>query len=120
VFGLGELESAIMNVLWRTGEPTKVREVLDGLIGRKLAYTTVMTVLDNLYRKGWVLRELDGKAFRYQPALSRDEAAARTLRAVLESSGDPEAALMHFASTASDQETEALRTGLRRKARRRR
>src|SRR6266511_3027632 len=102
-----------MDVLWRAYEPVKVREVLDELTGRKLAYTTVMTVLDNLHRKGWVLRELDGKAYRYQPAIGRDEAAARALRAVLESSGDPEAALMHFATTASDQETEALRTGLR-------
>jgi predicted transcriptional regulator len=119
VFGLGELESAIMDVLWRTEEPAKVRDVLDRLTGRTLAYTTVMTVLDNLYRKGWVQRERDGKAFRYRPALSRDEAAARTMRAVLESSGDPEAALLHFASTASDREVELLRSGLRRKPRRR-
>jgi predicted transcriptional regulator len=118
VFGLGELESAIMDVLWQTGKPAKVREVLNGLTGRTLAYTTVMTVMDNLHRKGWLVRELDGKAFRYLPALSRDEAAARALRAVLESSGDPEAALLHFVSTASDQETEALRTGLRKNARR--
>jgi predicted transcriptional regulator len=120
VFGLGELESAVMDILWRTEEPAKVRDVLDELTGRKLAYTTVMTVLDNLFRKGWVLRELDGKAYRYEPALGREEAAARALREVLQSSGDPEAALLHFASTASDQETDALRTGLRRKARRRR
>jgi predicted transcriptional regulator len=120
VFGLGELESAIMDILWRTEEPAKVREVLDELISRKLAYTTVMTVLDNLHRKGWVVRELDGKAYRYRPALSREEATARTLRQVLESSGDPEAALLHFTVTASDREAEAIRTGLRRKARRRR
>jgi predicted transcriptional regulator len=120
MFRLGELESAIMDVLWRTGEPAKVREVLDNLdTGRTLAYTTVMTVLDNLHRKGWVLRELDGKAYRYQPALSREAAAARALRAILESSGDPDAVLLHFASTASDRESEVLRTGLRRKPRRR-
>ncbi|HEV2779735.1 MAG TPA: BlaI/MecI/CopY family transcriptional regulator [Actinophytocola sp.] len=119
MFGLGELESAIMDVLWRTQEPAKVRDVLDGLTGRKLAYTTVMTVLDNLHRKGWVQRELDGKAYLYQPAVGREEAAARTVRAVLESSGDPEAALLHFARTASERETELLRSGLRRKSRRR-
>lgn len=120
MFGLGELESAVMDILWRTGEPVRVRDVLNGLTGRRLAYTTVMTVLDNLFRKGWVRRELDGKAYLYQPALGREEAAARALREVLRSSGDPEAALLHFASTASDQETDALRTGLRRKSRRRR
>jgi predicted transcriptional regulator len=119
VFGLGELESAVMDIVWRAEEPAKVRDVLDALSGKTLAYTTVMTVLDNLYRKGWVQRERDGKAFRYRPAVSRDEAAARTMRAVLESSGDPEAALLHFASTASDREVELLRSGLRRKPRRR-
>ncbi len=120
MLGLGDLEAAVMNVLWQTEEPMKVREVLEQLnTNRNLAYTTVMTVLDNLYRKGWVLRELDGKAYRYEPALSRDEATARTMRAVLESSGDPEAALLHFASTASDREIELLRSGLRRKTRRR-
>jgi predicted transcriptional regulator len=120
VFGLGELESAIMDVLWRTEEPAKVRDVLDGLSGkRRLAYTTVMTVLDNLYRKGWVERERDGKAYRYEPAFSREEATARILREVLESSGDPDGALLQFASTASDRERELLRSGLRRKARRR-
>ncbi len=120
MFGLGELESAIMDILWRTEQPAKVRDILDNLTGRKLAYTTVMTVLDNLHRKGWVQRELDGKAYRYQPALGRDEAAARALRDVLESSGDPEAALLHFTITASDSEADALRSGLRKKARRRR
>jgi predicted transcriptional regulator len=119
VFGLGELESAIMDVLWRLDEPAKVRDVLDRLTGRTLAYTTVMTVLDNLYRKGWVQRERDGKAYRYQPALRRDVATAHVLREVLVSSGDPEAALLQFASTATDDETEALRRGLRKKARRR-
>ncbi|HET9140685.1 BlaI/MecI/CopY family transcriptional regulator [Actinophytocola sp.] len=116
--GLGELESAIMDILWRTEEPAKVREVLDGLTERRLAYTTVMTVLDNLFRKGWVERELDGKAYRYHPTFSREQAAARALRAVLESCGDPEAALLQFASTASDRERELLRTGLRKKTRR--
>jgi predicted transcriptional regulator len=118
MFGLGGLESAIMDVLWQTEEPAKVREVLDGLSGRKLAYTTVMTVLENLFRKGWVKRERDGKAYRYRPTCSREEAAARTLREVLESSGDPEAALLHFASTASNRERELLRNGLRRMSRR--
>jgi predicted transcriptional regulator len=109
-----------MDVLWRTGEPVKVRDVLDSLdTGRTLAYTTVMTVLDNLHRKGWVERERDGKAYRYEPAIGREEAAARALREVLDSSGDSEAVLLHFATSVSDEESQALRTGLRRKSRRR-
>ncbi|RSM87480.1 BlaI/MecI/CopY family transcriptional regulator [Kibdelosporangium aridum] len=118
MFGLGDLESAVMAVLWESDEPVKVRDVLDNLsTGKKLAYTTVMTVLDNLYRKGWVHRELDGKAYLYQPAISREEAATRALRDVIDASGDAEAVLMHFASSVSDREREILRSGLRKKAR---
>jgi len=116
--GLGELEAAVMTVLWQEQQPLKVREVLERLeTGKKLAYTTVMTVLDNLHRKGWVTRELEGKAYRYEPALSRAEAAARTVRDVLASSGDPEAVLMHFAQSATERETELLRRALPKKKR---
>lgn len=73
-----------------------------------------MTVLDNLFRKGWVERELHGKAF------SREEAMTRALREVLDSSGAREAVLLHFAATASEQESDILRAALRRKRARRR
>jgi predicted transcriptional regulator len=53
----GELEAVIMDRLWERGRPALVREVLDDLRGdRPLAYTTVMTVMENLYRKGWLRR----------------------------------------------------------------
>ncbi|SFP05469.1 Predicted transcriptional regulator [Amycolatopsis arida] len=114
--GLGELEAAVMDVLWRAEEPARVRDVLARLdTGKPLAYTTVMTVLDNLFRKGWVERELHGKAYLYRPLFSREEAAARALREVLDSSGDPEGVLMHFAATASEKESDVLRRVLRRK-----
>ncbi|MEU0469606.1 BlaI/MecI/CopY family transcriptional regulator [Amycolatopsis sp. NPDC006131] len=119
MFGLGELEAAVMEVLWRTDEPAKVRDVLDRLdTGKRLAYTTVMTVLDHLHRKGWVRRELHGKAYLYQPALAREEAAARALREVLAESGNPEAALLRFARSASEEEAAVLRAALRRGRRR--
>jgi len=116
--GLGELEAAVMDVLWRAPEPVKVRDVLDSLdTGKQLAYTTVLTVLDNLHRKAWVRRELVGKAYLYEPAIGRAEAATRALREVLESSGDPESVLLHFARSASERETELLRKALPRKSR---
>jgi len=116
MLGLGDLEAAVMNVLWQAEEPLKVRDVLEQLnTDRNLAYTTIMTVLDNLHRKHWVARERDGKAYLYEPAFSREEATARALREVLDSSGDPEAALMHFVATVSDEETDALRAALRKK-----
>ena len=58
---LGELEPAVMDMLWRADRPFKVRDVVDRL-PRALAYTTVMTVLDNLHRKASVQRELLRKA----------------------------------------------------------
>lgn len=117
--GLGELEAAVMNVLWDSTEPIKVREVLERL-ERRLAYTTVMTVLDNLHRKQWVQRELHGKAYVYVASFSREEASARALRHVLDSSDDPHAVLMQFIASVSDEETELLRTALRKKRIRRR
>lgn len=111
---LGELEAAVMQVLWEAVGPVKVREVLEQLdTGRSLAYTTVLTVLDNLHRKGWVQREMDGRAYRYRPTRTREEAAARVLHQVLDASGAPEVVLTHFATTVSDAHAEVLRTALR-------
>lgn len=110
-----------MDVLWREAAPLKVRDVLERLdTGRQLAYTTVMTVLDNLHRKEWAKRERQGKAYLYEPALPREAAAARALREVLAASGDPHAALMHFVASGSDEETDTLRNALRKKRVRRR
>jgi predicted transcriptional regulator len=106
---LGQLEAAVMEVLWRCAEPMRVRDVLDRLDTRPLAYTTVMTVPDNLHRKGWVVRHLDGKAYRYRPTRSRAEAAAQAVRELLDATGDPEAVLLHFARSASKRELAALR-----------
>lgn len=75
---LGELQAAVMDILWAHPAPLKVREVLEQLdTGRALAYTTVMTVLDVLHSKGWVERELQGKAYLYRPVSSREETTAR-------------------------------------------
>jgi predicted transcriptional regulator len=114
--GLGELEAAVMDVLWAADEPLKVRDVLERLdTGKQLAYTTVMTVLDNLHRKQWVTREKDGKAYLYEAAFSREDASARALREVLDSSTDPHAVLMRFVASVSDEETDLLRAALRKK-----
>jgi predicted transcriptional regulator len=84
-------------------------------LARTLAYTTV-AVLDNLHRKDWVERVRAGKAYLYRPAFSRAEVAAKSLRAVLDGSGDPEAVLLHFTQSVSERESEVLRKGLRKKA----
>ena len=117
---LGELEASIMDVLWSATEPMRVREVLDELNqDRDLAYTTVMTVLDNLHRKGWVVRDMENRAYHYTAASSREEATAQTLRDVLDSTENRESVLLHFAQSVSEEESEVLRKALRRKPRKR-
>lgn len=117
--GLGRLEAAVMDVLWGSPESLRVRDVLERLAPeRNLAYTTVMTVLENLHRKGWVVRERDGRAYRYEPATTREEAAAQAMRRVLDAMDDTEGALLHFARSASDREAAALRKALDRRRRR--
>jgi predicted transcriptional regulator len=113
VRGFGELEAAIMHRLWDFAVPATVREVLTDLrAGRQIAYTTVLTVMDNLYKKGWLHREPDGRAYRYRPVATREEYSALIMREALDGSGDRAAALLHFLDTMSAEETSALRTAL--------
>ncbi|MBN1209914.1 MAG: BlaI/MecI/CopY family transcriptional regulator [Myxococcaceae bacterium] len=68
---LGTLEAAVMHVVW-THSPVTAREVCDRMTGpEERAYTTIMTTMDRLHRKGLLLREKDGLAWRYAPALTR-------------------------------------------------
>lgn len=94
---LGELEAEIMQRLWDWGEPATVREVMEDLEqSRRIAYTTVMTVMDNLYRKGILGRELDGRAYRYSPTATREEYHAELMAEVLAGSPDQAATLLRF------------------------
>ena len=85
----GELEAVIMDRLWEWRRPALVRELVDDLReDRPLAYTTVMTVMENLYRKGWLRRHRDGRARRSEPAGSRSgDTAALTGDALDTSTG---------------------------------
>ncbi|QNK81534.1 BlaI/MecI/CopY family transcriptional regulator [Nakamurella sp. PAMC28650] len=115
--GLGHLESAVMDVLWAADVDLPVRGVLESMTGRKLAYTTVMTVLDNLHRKGFVERIKQGRAYRYRPTLSRGQAWAAAMQELLAEAGDSEAVLLHFATAMSDGESDVLRSALDRRKR---
>lgn len=113
VRGFGDLEAAIMDRLWARGAPTSVRELRADLRAeRDWAYNTVLTVVDNLFKKGWLRREPDGRAFRYIPIASRGEYAARLLRGALDEAGDPAEALTSFVDQMSPAETAALRAAL--------
>ena len=109
---LGELERAIMDVLWETTGPLTVREVSERLTERDLAHTTVMTVLDRLAKKGFALRERDGRAWQYQPAASREAYVTELMLSALDQAGDRQAALARFARSVSDSEARVLRCAL--------
>ncbi len=109
----GDLEAAIMERLWSWRRPTAVREVLEDLQrDRSIAYTTVMTVMDNLRRKGVLVRERDGRAYRYRPAQSREEHDASLIAEVLDSSTDRAATLLRFVEQMSAAEVSRLREAL--------
>lgn len=117
--GFGELEAVIMDRIWSRDEPATVREVVENLREeRNPAYTTVMTVMDILHRKGWLQRERDGRAYRYEPTVSREEYAAGLMREALNEGQDTEAVLMHFLSEGSPDETRSLQSVLRKLAKR--
>ena len=117
----GELEAVIMEQLWEWGRPVLVREMVDALHDdRAPAYTTVMTVMENLHRKGWLERVKEGKAYRYRPSASREEYSARLMREALDAGGDTEAVLSHFVAQIDSGESEALRSVLRKLRDRRR
>lgn len=117
---LGALEADVMQHLWVANRPLLVREVLDELNSggrdKVLAYTTVMTVLENLHRKGFVSRDKDGRAFRYAPTMSREEHTAELMDGVLSGSTDRGSALLYFVERMSPDELAELREALSRLA----
>ena len=119
---MGELEQAVLETLWdldgtdaeRPGASGRaVHDRLQGRDGRDLAYTTVMTVLDRLARKDVVVRERDGRAFRYAPRLTRAAMTAELMHEALEGTRDDrEQALVSFVGEASAEDLAALRRAL--------
>ena len=115
----GELEAAIMDVMWQRAEPATVREVHTAISEeRELAYTTVLTVMENLHRKGFLRREPAGRAFRYEPTQLREQYAANLMRLAMNEGLDPSRTFTHFVAQMTPEESEALRKALRRQSRR--
>ena len=108
--GLGPLESAIMTVIWDAGQPLTVRAACERLDyrasgGGAAAYTTVMTVMNILWRKGLLSRAKDlgegqARAWWYEARVTREEHLAAVIRAALECAPDP-AAVMRRAAAGS-------------------
>ena len=109
----GDLEATVMDQLWSAGRPLLVRDVIDAMSpDRTPAYTTVMTVMDNLHRKGWLARTLDGRAWRYEPVLDRQAYTARLMREALAVSEDRAGVLARFVEEISPAEANALAAAL--------
>jgi predicted transcriptional regulator len=102
VLDLAPLELDCMNTLWPIGEAT-VRQIREGLAPRRArAYTTIMTIMDRLARKGIVERKKSGRAYVYRPKLSAEEARAHALAQVLDNffGGSKEALLAQLENAA--------------------
>ncbi len=110
---LGELEAVVMEHLWSSDDALTVREVLE-CIDRQppLKYTTILTVMDNLHRKGFLDREKAGRAFRYTPTKGRADHTADLMHELLSDSGDRSVTLLRFVDRMSPKEVERLKRAL--------
>ncbi len=107
---MGELESAVMDVLWDGGgwmTPGEVHDVLE--TERPLAYTTVMTILVRLWQKDRLRRQRDGRAYAYSPVQTREEYAASRMGQVLVGAGDRPKALGFFLKSLAPADRAQLR-----------
>lgn len=103
-----------MTRVWQWNRPVTVREVLEDLQReRSIAYTTVMTVMDNLHQKGWVRREVDGRAYRYTAVSTRAAYSAALMNEAWSRSDNPAAALVAFFGMMSAEQREALQDATR-------
>ncbi|HET9050578.1 MAG TPA: BlaI/MecI/CopY family transcriptional regulator [Candidatus Dormibacteraeota bacterium] len=91
----GWLENEVLAALWAASEPM-TPSMVQAILPRDLAYTTVMTVLQRLHAKGLLRRHRAGRAFAYEPVLDAAEFAARQMRTALDRGSDRAAVLQRF------------------------
>lgn len=106
---LGELERAVMDVLWNGEVEFTAVELRDELPGRDLATTTVLTVLSRLESKGMVARERGRRPHVYRALSTRADHVADLMREVLGTAPDRDAVLARFVGTVSGEEAATLR-----------
>ncbi len=76
---LGDLQKTVMEIVWTLGEAS-VNQVKTKLARRKLAYTTVLSVMQKLDKAGWLTHREEGRAYVYRPVVTRAEAGRSSLR----------------------------------------
>lgn len=109
-YQLGPLETQLLRALWQRGDATVRELVNDNAIAG--AYTTVMTTLDRLHKKGLLDRVLDGRAFRYRPRQKETEfyhrIFANNLEKLLSSAGNPALPLSFLVDTVTQHDAALL------------
>lgn len=113
---LGPLEQRLLEALWSRGSAT-VRELVDAAdagasADHKIAYTTVMTTLDRLYKKRLLSRVAEGRAFRYSPRHTREEmqkaAAGEAIRQLLDTSAAASLPLSFLVEVLTERDSQLL------------
>jgi len=109
---LGPLEQRLLEALWNRGSAT-VRDLVDPAGPcQDLAYTTVMTTLDRLFKKNLLSRAAEGRAFRYTPRFTREELhrefAGEAFRQLLDSSTAPSLPLSYLVEIVTGQDAGLL------------
>ncbi len=106
---LGELERSIMEVLWAAVETQSAYDLQDAMPERKLAPTTILTVLSRLEKKGFVVRDRAARPHRYRAAADREAHMAELMHEVLGTASNRTAVLERFVGQVSAEEAETLR-----------
>ncbi|MGH1503776.1 MAG: BlaI/MecI/CopY family transcriptional regulator [Acidimicrobiales bacterium] len=107
--GDGELEADVLGVLWGSDQLLTPAEVSDAL-DADLAYTTVMTVLTRLWKKGLATREPAGRGFAYRATLTETELATQRLHETIDSVADRHSLLAGFVGSLSKTDQRRLRS----------
>src|SRR5712692_6470143 len=98
-----------MDFYWRSARNLTVPEVQDHLKARKLAYTTTMTIVHRLWKKGFLERTKTTRPHAYRAAISREDYSAELMVGVLKEMGNKRAALARFVERMSPKEAQILR-----------
>ncbi|HLR28021.1 MAG TPA: BlaI/MecI/CopY family transcriptional regulator [Ruania sp.] len=109
----GELEREVLRVLRELGEPVNAQTVQTALPAPEPAYTTVLTVLDRLVRKGQVARtSISPRKVYFSATKTGEEHTSSEMMSALEDSADRQAALMTFAGNLSEDDAQLLREAI--------
>ena len=106
---LGELERSIMDLMWASDDTLSAYDLQAALADRKLASTTILTVLSRLEKKGFVARDRQSRPHRYSAAADREEHMAELMHEVLGGASNRTAVLERFVGQVSPEEAETLR-----------